>query len=48
LSCRELSNILTRNFLTREARLGQWRYNHIEKQSIVRSKGFKSALNAVY
>ena len=48
LSCRELSDILARNFLTREALFGQWRYNHIEKPSIVRSKGFKSALNAVY
>lgn len=48
LSCRELSDILARNSLTVEALFGQWRYNHIEKPSIVRSRGFKSALNAVY
>lgn len=48
LSCRELSDILTRNSLMLEALFGQWRYNHIEKPSIVRSRGFKSALNAVY
>lgn len=48
LSNQELTDILASNGFTQEALFGQWRYTHIEKPSLLHSKGFKSALNAFY
>ena len=48
LSNPELTDILASNSFTQEALYGQWRYTHVEKPGLLRSKGFKSALNAAY
>lgn len=48
LSNRELTDILASNSFSQEALYGQWRYTHVEKPSLIRSKGFKSVLNAAY
>ncbi len=48
LSNGELTDILASNSFKQEALYGQWRYTHVEKPGLVRSKSFKAVLNAAY